>query len=92
MKILLKLFQSLSQHNVDIFQLYRVLLLIAQYFERYTLARYCMQLNQKLILSACIPYHLPHVNPTLLINQCIYRVSLVLSAVFIAKWARDFKI
>ncbi|RNA15914.1 hypothetical protein BpHYR1_027703 [Brachionus plicatilis] len=24
----------------------------------YTLARYCMQLNPKLILSACIPYHL----------------------------------
>ncbi|RNA42481.1 hypothetical protein BpHYR1_019938 [Brachionus plicatilis] len=43
----------------------------------YTLARYCMQLNPKLILSACIPYHLSHVNPTLLINPCIYPVSLV---------------
>ncbi|RNA11672.1 hypothetical protein BpHYR1_048540 [Brachionus plicatilis] len=42
----------------------------------YTLARYCMQLNSKLILSACIPYHLSHVNPTLLINPCIYPVSL----------------
>ncbi|RNA07228.1 hypothetical protein BpHYR1_015276 [Brachionus plicatilis] len=42
----------------------------------YTLARYCIQLNPKLILSACIPYHLSHVNPTLLINPCIYPVSL----------------
>ncbi|RNA10335.1 hypothetical protein BpHYR1_051729 [Brachionus plicatilis] len=26
--------------------------------------------------TACIPYHLSHVNPTLLINPCIYPVSL----------------
>ncbi|RNA33712.1 hypothetical protein BpHYR1_024310 [Brachionus plicatilis] len=51
----------------------------------YTLARYCMQLNPKLIISACIPYHLSHVNPTLLINPCIYPVSLVLRAAFTAK-------
>ncbi|RNA34971.1 hypothetical protein BpHYR1_036615 [Brachionus plicatilis] len=30
------------------------------------------------LMHACIPYHLSHVNPTLLINPCIYLVSLVL--------------
>ncbi|RNA12625.1 hypothetical protein BpHYR1_021976 [Brachionus plicatilis] len=27
---------------------------------------------------ACIPHHLSHINPTLLINPCIYPVSLTL--------------